>query len=149
MKKLLAAVLLSVSVMLGGCSLLEEANRTLDYANEASNYVNQLTSYGQDIRSLADQAVTDVNALTDLQQKLTALKEEAVQYAQLQAPDYAKDLHAQIVEYNNRLTSEIDAVLAQIEKGVYDNKVLQEAGIIDTLNQLNELLGRVNQLQQS
>jgi hypothetical protein len=148
MKSLLVAILLAVPMLLGGCSLLEEVNRSLDYADEATNYVQQLGTYGQDARNLAEQAVSDLNARTDLEQKLTAMKEEAAQFTQVQAPEYAQELHAKIVDYNNRLSEGIDTVLADIKNGIYNNQTLQKAGVIDVLNQINETLTQIKELQQ-
>ncbi|QYR19425.1 hypothetical protein KZ483_15985 [Paenibacillus sp. sptzw28] len=148
MKSLLATMLLAVPLLLGGCSLLEEVNRSLDYADEASNYVQQLGSYGQDARNLAEQAVSDLDARTNLEQKLTAMKEEASRFTQVQAPEYAQELHAKIADYNSRLNEGIDSVLADIKNGIYNNQTLQNAGVIDVLNQIDETLTQIKELQQ-
>ena len=87
-------------LLTAGCGIIEEAGQTLNFATETTDYLQSLTEFGQDMNALAEQAVTDLDARTDLKERLLALKEQVINYEGLQVPDYAKDLHQSIAEYN-------------------------------------------------
>ncbi|MGO4375127.1 DUF6376 family protein, partial [Paenibacillus sp. MCAF20] len=61
----------------------------------------------------------------------------------LTVPDYAKDLHQSITEYNAQLNLSIDKALTNIEQG---RAAFEATGIPDTINKINELLNQLNQL---
>ncbi|WP_046233151.1 DUF6376 family protein [Paenibacillus algorifonticola] len=139
-------------LLLGGCSLFEDAKQTVnsvsssaDYVTGAATYMQTLTSFSEQATQLAEQAVNDASARADYKEQLVAVQESIKQFGELQAPDFAKDVHQTVVDYNLKLQESIDAVLKQIE----DGKALVDATEIpNTINKINELLNQVNQLEQ-
>lgn len=142
-KRSVTALLLSIMLLTAGCGIIEEAGQTLNFATETTEYLQSLTEFGQDMNALAEQAVTDLDAKTDLKERLLALKEQVINYGGLQVPDYAKDLHQSIVEYNAALQQGLDQALTNLEQG---RAVFDSTGIPDTISKINELLNQINQL---
>ncbi|MEK3884517.1 DUF6376 family protein [Paenibacillus sp. PL2-23] len=147
MKRKWTLWVLAISLfMLPGCGILETVDNSLTFATETSTYMNEVSEFGQEVNTMAQQALTDVEARTELKERMLALKEQIVQYANLQVPDYAKELHGQIVSYNETLQQSLDKALANIEQG---KAALEATGIPETLNKINELLGQLNDLNPS
>ncbi|MDQ6421741.1 DUF6376 family protein [Paenibacillus sp. LHD-117] len=138
------AVILAVTLFVAqGCGILDGIGQTVNFATETTTYMDSLKTFGTEMNTLAEQAVADLDARTDLKERILALKEQIVQYEGLTVPDYAKDLHASIVQYNENLQTGLDQALTNIEQG---RAAFDATGIPDTLNKLNELLGQINQL---
>ncbi|RIX53713.1 hypothetical protein D3P08_09855 [Paenibacillus nanensis] len=136
--------LMAVTLMVApGCGILEEVNQGVSFATETTEYMNSLTEFGQEMNGMAEQALTDLTAQANLVERLEQLKEQIVNYDALQVPDYAKDLHASIVSYNEQLQQGIDQALANIEAG---KAAFESTGIPDTVSQINELLDQLNSL---
>ncbi|MFD0587462.1 DUF6376 family protein [Paenibacillus sp. GCM10027627] len=144
MKKIAAVLFFVMTLGLAsGCGILDGAQQSVNFATETTNYMNSLTTFGQDMNGLAEQALTDIEARTDLKARLVELKEQVVQYADIQVPDYAKDLHGSIVQYNEKLQQGLDQALTNIEQG---RAAFESTGIPDTITKINDLLGQINQL---
>lgn len=142
-KRGVSIILLSIMLMTSGCGIIDQVGQTVNFATETTDYLQTLTDFGQDMNTLAEQAVTDLDKRTDLKEKLLALKEQVVHYEGLQVPDYAKDLHQSIADYNATLQQGIDQALTNIEQG---RAAFESTGIPDTINKINELLNQINQL---
>lgn len=138
------AVILAVTLLLAqGCGILEGVGQTVNFATETTTYMDELKTFGQDMNGLAEQAVADIDARTDLKERIVALKEQIVQYEGLTVPDYAKDLHASIVQYNETLQNGLDKALTNIEQG---RAAFDATGIPDTIGKINELLTQIGSL---
>ncbi|RCW50332.1 DUF6376 family protein [Paenibacillus prosopidis] len=142
-KRSVAMLMLSIMLLTAGCGIIEDVGQTVNFATETTEYLQSLTDFGQDMNALAEQAMTDLDARTDLKERLLALKEQVQQYGALQVPDYAKELHQSISEYNATLQQGLDQALTNIEQG---RAVFESTGIPDTINKINELLNQINQL---
>ncbi|MDF2837120.1 MAG: hypothetical protein K0Q63_2760 [Paenibacillus sp.] len=138
------AVILAVTLLLAqGCGILDGIGQTVNFATETTTYMDELKTFGQDMNGLAEQAVADIDARTDLKERIVALKEQIVQYEGLTVPDYAKDLHASIVQYNETLQNGLDKALTNIEQG---RAAFDATGIPDTIGKINELLTQIGSL---
>lgn len=142
-KRSVTMLMLSIMLLTAGCGIIEDVGQTVNFATETTEYLQSLTDFGQDMNALAEQAMTDLDARTDLKERLLALKEQVQQYGALQVPDYAKELHQSITEYNATLQQGLDQALTNIEQG---RAVFESTGIPDTINKINELLNQINQL---
>ncbi|WP_138751467.1 DUF6376 family protein [Paenibacillus sinopodophylli] len=142
-KRSVAMLMIAVMLMTAGCGIIEEVGQTVNFATETTDYLQSLTDFGQNMNGLAEQAMNDLDARTNLKQQLVALKDQVIQYEGLQVPDYAKDLHQSIADYNATLQKGIDQALTNIEQG---RAVFDSTGIPDTINKINELLNQINQL---
>jgi len=147
MKKWSLTLLMALTVFIAsGCGILESVNQGVNFATETTEYMNKLESFTQDMNGLAEQALTDLDARTDLKNRLLTLKDQIMNYKNLEVPDYAKDLHASIVGYNEKLQQGLDQALTNIEQG---RAAFESTGIPDTVGKINELLGQLNALNPS
>ncbi|MBH5317631.1 hypothetical protein I6N90_07425 [Paenibacillus sp. GSMTC-2017] len=137
-------ILLAMALfVLPGCGILDSAQQTVNFTTETTAYMQSLTSFGTEMTTLAEQALTDATARTDLKQQLVDLKEQVTSYAGITVPDYATEIHQSIVQYNETLQSGIDKALTNIEQG---RAAFESTGIPESVNKINELLSQVNQL---
>lgn len=136
-------LLLSLMLLTAGCGIINEVGQTVNFATETTDYLQSLKDFGQDMNTLAEQAVTNLDARTSLVEQLQALKQQITRYEGLQVPDYAKKLHESMAEYNASLQQGLDQALTNIEQG---RAAFDSTGIPDTMNKINELLNQVIQL---
>ncbi|OUS76086.1 hypothetical protein B1748_14845 [Paenibacillus sp. MY03] len=138
------AVILAVTLLLAqGCGILDGIGQTVNFATETTTYMNELKTFGEDMNGLAEKAVADIDARTDLKARIVELKDQVVAYGNLNVPDYAKDLHASIAQYNDTLQQGLDQALTNIEQG---RAAFDATGIPDTIGKVNELLTQLNGL---
>jgi polyhydroxyalkanoate synthesis regulator phasin len=138
------AVILAVTLLLAqGCGMLDGIGQTVNFATETTTYMNELKTFGEDMNGLAEKAVADIDARTDLKARIVELKDQVVAYGNLTVPDYAKDLHASIAQYNDTLQQGLDQALTNIEQG---RAAFDATGIPDTIGKVNELLTQLNGL---
>lgn len=143
MKKYGLSLLLFVLLLVPGCGVAEQIGSSVNFAADTTAYMQTLTEFGQDMDTLAADAAADLQAREALTDRLLALKEEIVQYADLQVPEYAAKLHESIVGYNETLQQGLDQAITNLEEG---KAAFDSTGIPDTLNKINELLNQLTQL---
>lgn len=110
-------VVFIVTIGLMGCSLVEQGKNSIDYAQKATDYVNEISAFANDAPALAEKAVNDSEARKELEAKLSEIKQDIPAFNELTPPDVAKDLHQQIVGYNEKLNTLIDTAMTKIEEG--------------------------------
>lgn len=141
-KSLLLVVLLS-SMLMGGCSLLESANSTLDYVNQATAHINKLSTFAEQAPQQIKDAATNPETKAELEKQILALKADIEQFNLQSVPAIAKDLHQQIVDKNKVLLAEINKV---VENGHVALDKLQNSQIITAINDITGLINRINSL---
>ncbi|PLT32999.1 DUF6376 family protein [Bacillus sp. V5-8f] len=146
MKRIITTLGLLSMLLLGGCSLLEEANNSLDYAEKATNYLDKASQFAEDVPQMAQDAVTNQEARKSLENELISMKEEIKNFNETKAPTIAEDIHNQIIEYNGKLNNGIDSYLKNIENGKWDPAILQDSEIMKTVNELSSLIDKVENL---
>ncbi|MCM3267995.1 DUF6376 family protein [Paenibacillus elgii] len=145
--KLKIVLLLVLAVgLLSGCGLVDKVNHSLNYVEEATNFIDDTSRFAEQLPTLAGQAVTDPEARTTLKNELTGMKERIAKFNALQAPDFAKNVHEQLVGYNETLTKEINGYLAKINDGAIDWKAIENSRFIDTLNEVTQISDKVKSL---
>jgi TolA-binding protein len=148
MKKQWIAFLITALLMVGGCSFVEEASTTVTYVNEAVNYVSEVDAFVKEVPPLTKQAVSDKQALIELEAKLTEMKEDIQSFNELQAPEVAADLHQQVVAHNQKAEEGIDLYLNHIEDGKLDPAVLENTEVFQTLQEITSIIEQIKQLGQ-
>ncbi|WP_163102355.1 DUF6376 family protein [Peribacillus alkalitolerans] len=146
MKRTLSIVTLFIFMMLSGCGLLEGVNDTLNYVNDATSYVQNLNDAAQELPGLAEQAVKDTAALSQLDTKLEQLKTDINTFNELNPPSIADGLHEKIVSQNEKLESSIDDFHQQVKKGNVTLQGFQNSEIMTTINEITKLQDQIQQL---
>lgn len=148
MKKKVLVLVAILTLLLSGCSLLNDAKDTLSYVNNAKDYLDKATAFANDAPSIAQQAVGDQQATAELKTMLQNMKQEIKAFNKIQAPDIAADLHQQIVDQNNKLVAGIDLYLKNIKNGLLDPSVLENTEIFQSVQEINGILDQIKQLGQ-
>lgn len=131
-----------------GCSAVEEGKNSLDYANKAIEYINSVSAFASEVPTLAQDAVNDEAARKELETKLQDLQKESEAFNKLTPPDFAKDIHQQIVDYNNQLNSLVDSTTKNIEEGKANLADFQNSELMQTVQQLQDLKTKVENIGQ-
>ncbi|MCU5520706.1 DUF6376 family protein [Bacillus cereus] len=137
-----------VSIGLMGCSIVEEGKNSIDYAQKATDYVNEISAFANDAPALAEKAVNDSEARKELEMKLSEIKQDIPAFNELTPPDVAKDLHQQIVGYNEKLNTLIDTAKTKIEEGKVDVEQFKNSELMQTVDQVRDLKDKVQNLGQ-
>ncbi|MBP3972392.1 hypothetical protein KAF80_25955 [Bacillus sp. WL1] len=145
-KSILLACIFSIGLM--GCSLVEEGKNSLDYAQKATDYVNEISAFANDAPALAEKAVNDSEARKELEKKLSEIKQDIPAFNELTPPDVAKDLHQQIVGYNEKLNTLIDTAMTKIEEGKVDVEQFKNSELMQTVDQVRDLKDKIQNLGQ-
>ncbi|MEF7655615.1 DUF6376 family protein [Bacillus thuringiensis] len=145
-KSILLACIFSIGLM--GCSLVEEGKNSLDYAQKATDYVNEISAFANDAPALAEKAVNDSEARKELEKKLSEIKQDIPAFNELTPPDVAKDLHQQIVGYNEKLNTLIDTAMTKIEEGKVNVEEFKNSELMQTIDQVRDLKDKIQNLGQ-
>ncbi|EJS55322.1 hypothetical protein ICG_03584 [Bacillus cereus BAG1X1-3] len=145
-KTMLLSIVVSIGLM--GCSLVEEGKNSIDYAQKATDYVNEISAFANEAPALAEKAVNDGEARKELETKLTEIKQDIPAFNELTPPDVAKDLHQQIVGYNEKLNTLIDTSMQKIEEGKINVEQFKDSELMQTIEQVRDLKDEVQNLGQ-
>ena len=148
MRKIWIGILITIGLFLGGCSFVEEASNTVNYVNEATDYLKVVNDFVNEVPPLANEAVTDPQVLTKLETRLHDLKEEIQTFNEVQSPEFAADLHQQILDYNEKAEQGIDVYLTNIEDGNLDPALLENTEIFQSLEEISTIVDDIKQLGQ-
>ena len=141
-------VVFIVTIGLMGCSLVEQGKNSIDYAQKATDYINEISAFANDAPALAEKAVNDSEARKELEAKLSEIKQDIPAFNELTPPDVAKDLHQQIVGYNEKLNALIDTAMTKIEEGKVDVEQFKNSELMQTVDQVRDLKEKVQNLGQ-
>jgi isopentenyl diphosphate isomerase/L-lactate dehydrogenase-like FMN-dependent dehydrogenase len=134
--------------LLPGCSLFDSVNNSLNYADQATTYINDVNGFANEIPALAEQAVTDVQARTTLKQEFEKIKEKVAAFDGIQAPAFAKEIHQQLVSYNETLMKEINGYLEKINNGAIDWRSIANSQMVETITKITGILDQVKNISQ-
>ncbi|CAM3893699.1 hypothetical protein DXB51_10830 [Bacillus cereus] len=137
-----------VLIGLMGCSIVEEGKSSLDYAQKATDYVNEVSAFANEAPALAEKAINDGEARKELEAKLNEIKQDIPAFNELTPPDVAKDLHEQIVGYNEKLSALIDTSMKKIEEGKMDVEQFKNSELMQTVDQVRDLKDKIQNLGQ-
>lgn len=144
MKKFLLIFLIPITLVLSSCGLLEEVNSTVEYVNTATEHINQLSTFGENAPQLIQEALSNTNALQDLEQQLNQLKQEIESFIALEdIPAIAEDIHQELVVQNENLLSEINKVMVDGQLAV---EQLQSSEVITTISEISNLLNQIENI---
>ncbi|MDM5188204.1 DUF6376 family protein [Bacillus sp. DX4.1] len=129
-----------------GCSAIEEGKNSIDYFQKATEYVNEVSNFAKEASALAEKAINDDAARKELESKLQQIQKDIPAFNELTPPDVAKDIHQQIVGYNEKLNSLIDTSTKKIEEGKMDLAQFKNSELMQTIQKIKNLAGEVQNL---
>jgi len=148
-------ILLAFAMFTAGCSVLEgantaleEANTTLSYAGEAAAFINDANQFAEQVPQLAEQALANPESLEQLRGEMQAMQERIASFASLQAPEFAADIHQQLMETNETVRAQLEQYVQQIDAQTIDLEALANAPVLETIRGLTDLLSALEQLGQ-
>lgn len=137
-----------ITIGLMGCSVIEEGKNSIDYAQKATDYVNEVSAFANEAPGLVEKAINDSAARKELETKLGEIKKDIPAFNELTPPDVAKDIHQQIVGYNEKLSALIDTTMKKIEEGKMDVEQFKNSEFMKTVQQVQDLKDKVQNLGQ-
>ncbi|SDY73811.1 DUF6376 family protein [Bacillus sp. 166amftsu] len=145
-KPILLVFLFTIGLM--GCSVIEEGKNSIDYAQKATDYVNEVSTFANEAPGLVEKAINDSTARKELETKLREIQKDIPAFNELTPPDVAKDIHQQIVGYNEKLNELIDTTMKKIEEGKLDVEQFKNSELMQTVQQLKDLKDKIQNLGQ-
>ncbi|MGM0902990.1 MAG: DUF6376 family protein [Bacillota bacterium] len=146
MRKLKALLVVSLFMLLSGCSFLGEINESIDYVNEATTHINTLNTFAEDAPQLVQEAISDPVAKENLEAQLVSLKQDIEEFTSLnEVPTIAENIHQELVDKNELLLTEINKVL---EDGQVAVEKLESSQLFQTVNEITDLMNQIENLGQ-
>ncbi|QOR68111.1 hypothetical protein IM538_08380 [Cytobacillus suaedae] len=146
MKKMKILLLIFLAMSLSACSLLEEVNNSLDYVNTATTHINNLSAFAEAAPQMMEDAVTNPEALKELETELSTLKVQIEEFIALEnIPTIAESIHQELIAKNEALLAEINAVM---ENGNLVIEQLENSQIVTTITEVTTLLNQLENLTQ-
>ncbi|WP_223700883.1 DUF6376 family protein [Sutcliffiella deserti] len=143
MKKWLVILAMISTVVLSGCSLLEEVNNSLEYANKAKDHIQTWQDFAEGAPQLIQEAATNEETKAELENELNSLLSEIDTFNQTEPPAIAEDLHLQITEKNEAIKEIIENAKVNGELAVEN---LQNSELFTLINEITTLMNLVEDL---
>ncbi|MEC0124919.1 DUF6376 family protein [Paenibacillus pabuli] len=136
---MMAGLIASSILVISACSVVEQANQSLNYVSGATEYIEQVSNAGADLQELASGAVSNSEITTQVQEKIDLIQAEASEFSQLSAPAIGESIHENLVSYNNQLTEVVDRFENTIAEQGFTAENWEKTGIPDLIHNINSL----------
>ncbi|MGC5771896.1 DUF6376 family protein [Paenibacillus pabuli] len=136
---MMAGLIVSSILVISACSVVEQANQSLNYVSEATEYIEQVSNAGADLQELASGAVSNPEITTQVQEKIDQIQAEASEFSQLSAPAIGESIHENLVSYNNQLTEVVDRFENTIAEQGFTAENWEKTGIPDLIHNINSV----------
>ncbi|TYS64548.1 hypothetical protein FZC76_18490 [Sutcliffiella horikoshii] len=143
MRKVIITFALLSSILLSGCSVLEEVNSSLEYVNEATEHINTWKDFGEEAPQMIQDAATDVNAKEELETRLNEMLVEIDEFNNTEAPAIAESVHQQIVDKNQELKNVIENAMVDGEVAL---EKLQDSELYTLINEVTTMMNLLEEL---
>lgn len=146
---MLASLALSGALILSACSLVDQANESLNYVSGASEYINGITSAGAELQELASGAMNNPEMTAQIQEKIDQIQAQASEFSQLSAPAIGESIHENLVSYNDQLTAVVNEWENNIAEQGFTVEQWEQSGIPELISNINQLQGAIEGLSGS
>ncbi|MDC2866289.1 DUF6376 family protein [Bacillus sp. BP-3] len=131
---------------LTGCSMIEEGKNSINYAQKAIDYVNEMSAFANEAPGLVEKSINDGAARKELETRLREIQKDIPAFNELTPPDVAKDIHQQIVRYNEKLNELINTTMKKVEEGKMDVEQFKNSELMQTIQQIQDLKDKIQNL---
>ncbi|MGQ8875356.1 DUF6376 family protein [Paenibacillus sp. TSA_86.1] len=146
-KIMMTAIIVSSMLLMSACSIVEQANQSLNYVSGATDYIEQVSSAGTELQQLASDAVNNPGVTGQIQEKIDLIQAEAAEFSQLSAPAIGENIHENLVSYNNQLTEVVNQFETTIAEQGVTAENWEKTGIPELINNINSLKDPLSGLQ--
>ncbi|CAI6041760.1 hypothetical protein PAECIP112173_01040 [Paenibacillus sp. JJ-100] len=146
-KMMLTSIIGSSMLILSACSIVEQANQSLNYVSGATDYIEQISRAGTELQQLAADAVNNPDVTGQVQEKIDLIQAEAAEFAEMNAPAIGESIHENLVSYNNQLTEVINQFETSIAEQGITAENWEQTGIPELINNINSLKDPLSGLQ--
>ncbi|NLP50493.1 DUF6376 family protein [Bacillus sp. RO1] len=143
MRKVIITFALLSSILLSGCSVLEEVNSSLEYVNEATDHINTWKNFGEEAPQMIQDAAKDANAKKELETRLNEMLVEIDEFNNTEAPAIAEGVHQQIVDKNQELQDVIENAMVDGEVAL---EKLQDSELITLIDEVTTMMNLLEEL---
>jgi hypothetical protein len=143
MRKLLLVTTLLTSILLSGCSVLEDVNHSLAYVNKATEHINTWQDFGQKAPQMIQESATDAMTKEELEAELDKLLNEIDEFNHTDAPAIAEGVHNQIVEKNEALKGIIESSMVNGELAL---DKLEQSELFNLINEVTTMMNLLEEL---
>lgn len=143
MRKIIITFALLSSILLSGCSILEEVNSSLEYVNEATEHINTWKDFGEEAPQMIQEAATDANAMEELETRLNEMLVEIDEFNNTDAPAIAESVHQQIVDKNEQIKGVIENAMVDGEVAL---EKLQDSELYTLINEVTTMMNLLEKL---
>ncbi|WP_272035797.1 DUF6376 family protein [Paenibacillus sp. JJ-100] len=144
---MLTSIIGSSMLILSACSIVEQANQSLNYVSGATDYIEQISRAGTELQQLAADAVNNPDVTGQVQEKIDLIQAEAAEFAEMNAPAIGESIHENLVSYNNQLTEVINQFETSIAEQGITAENWEQTGIPELINNINSLKDPLSGLQ--
>lgn len=136
---MMAGLITSSILVLSACSVVEQANQSLNYVSGATDYIEQVSNAGADLQELASGAVSNPEITTQVQEKIDQIQAEASEFSQLTAPAIGESIHENLVSYNNQLAEVVGQFENTLAEQGFTAENWEKTGIPELITNINGL----------
>jgi hypothetical protein len=140
--------LLSLMLVLNGCAVIDEVNKTAEYPNEVMKHIEISQNFVEETKMIIDQGNFDQSTQKQLIELLELERNQILYFNKIEAPTIFEGLHAQIVELNLTFLPPIEGSIAKLEKGDIVPEELKKSleGMTSGVEKLTGILQKIQEL---
>ncbi|WP_440119246.1 DUF6376 family protein [Paenibacillus sp. QZ-Y1] len=136
---MMTGLIASSILVISACSVVEQANQSLNYVSGATDYIEQVSNVGTELQELASGAVNNPEVTAQVQEKIDQIQAEASEFSQLKAPAIGESIHENLVSYNTQLTEVVDRFETTIAEQGFTAENWEKTGIPELISNINSL----------
>ncbi|WP_458126697.1 DUF6376 family protein [Paenibacillus sp. Z3-2] len=144
---MMTGLIASSILLISACSVVEQANQSLNYVSGATDYIEQVSNAGADLQELASSAVNNPEITNQIQEKIDLIQAEASEFSQLTAPAIGENIHENLVSYNTQLTEVVGNFENTIAEQGFTAENWEKTGIPELITNINNLRDPLSGLQ--
>ena len=128
------------------CSSIEETKNTLAYVNDVEDYMNEITQFANEFPEQAEQAITDENVAASLEKNVEDLQNAIDTIENTEAPELIDSLHAELVQQNEALSTQLVKLEESLEKGTLSEAFIEDQEFMQTINDITSIYNEIENL---
>lgn len=134
-----------IAALVSGCSVLDEINNSLNYVDTTTTYISDAAVFADKIQTMGMQVTTDLETVKSLKTELGSMKEKIINFNGIEAPALAKEIHNQLVNYNEILLNEINGYLDKLNSNI-NVEAIKDTQIFQTVEKIIQIQQQIEKI---